>query len=165
MPPRPRAVAKPAAKKDEPNVSAVDRLADDAAAAKPDAVEAPTEYPAGAPALKPMLAIRPFSKRAEFKRRYAEVAQAKGMIAEAQREVAQIDPKKDEDAHYAAQLRLWAVMDDVYEKVNAALRLAAVDVEAYDAWSDTLEDDNDLMTTFNVYQYRTQPGEARGSTS
>jgi hypothetical protein len=154
MPPRARAAAPRAvAKKAEPEVSVVDQLADDAAT-----VEMPTEYPKGAPALKVMLAIRPFSKRGEFKRRYAEVAETKGELAKLQAELTSLE--QGTDAHYAAQLRVWAAMDDIFEKVNAALRLAAVDVEAYDAWSDGITDDNDLMTTFNVYQQRTQPGEA-----
>lgn len=155
MPPRARTAAPRAvAKKDTaPKVSVVDSLAEDAAA-----VEMPTEYPKGAPSLRPMLAIRPFSKRAEFKRRYAEVAETKGKLTELQAELAQLE--QGTDAHYAAQLRMWAAMDDIFEKVNDALRLAAVDQEAYDAWSDALTDDNDLMTTFNVYQQRTQPGEA-----
>jgi len=151
MPPRTRAAA---TKKDDQD-SVVDQLAEDAAA-----VELPTEYPPGAPALKPMLAIRPFSRRGEFKRRYAEVAETRGELIRLQRELAEIDAKTNQDAHYSAQLRVWAAMDDIFEKVNAALRLAAVDVEAYDRWSDSLTDDNDLMTTFNVYQQRTQPGEA-----
>lgn len=151
MPPRARTVkpAKPA----EPEVSIVDQLADDAAT-----VEIPTEYPKGAPALKHMLAIRPFSRRAAFKRHYAEVAESKGEMTKLQVELAKLETGTD--AHYAAQLRVWAAMDDVFEKVNNALRLAAVDQEAYDRWSDALTDDNDLMTTFNVYQQRTQPGEA-----
>lgn len=151
MPPR-SSVSKTPGKAD-PQVSVVDQLADDAAS-----VDQPASYPEGAPALKPMLAIRPFSKRAEFKRRYAEVAEAKVELDRWQTEAGKHKPGSDE--HYAAQLRMWAAMDDVFEKVNAALRLAAVDQEAYDRWSDNLVDDNDLMTTFNVYQQRTQPGEA-----
>jgi hypothetical protein len=147
MPPRARTTPK------KSEVSVVDSLADDAAA-----VEMPTEYPEGAPALRPMLAIRPFSKRAEFKRRYAEVAEQKGELTRLQTEVGQLEVGTD--AHYAAQLRMWAAMDDIFEKVNNAMRLAAVDQEAYDRWSDNLQDDNDLMVTFNVYQQRTQPGEA-----
>lgn len=150
MPPRTRSTA---AKKDEPQVSVVDQLADDAAA-----VEMPTEYPPGAPALKPMLAIRPFSRRAEFKRRYAEVAEQKAELDRLQGDLGQ--HAKGSEAQYAAQLRAWAAMDEVFEKINNALRMAAVDQEAYDRWSDNLTDDNELMQVFNVYQQRTQPGEA-----
>jgi hypothetical protein len=149
MPPRTRNTA---VKKTDA-ISVVDQIADDA-----DAVAQPTEYPDGAPALKPMLAIRPFSRRAEFKRRYAEVAEQKSELDRLQVEAAK--HKQGSEEHYAAQLRMWAAMDDIFEKVNNALRMAAVDVEAYDRWSDNLTDDNDLMTTFNVYQQRTQPGEA-----
>jgi hypothetical protein len=148
MPPRARTTPK------KSEVSVVDQLADDAATA----VEAPTEYPEGAPALRPMLAIRPFSKRAEFKRRYAEVAEQKSELDRLQAEVGKLEAGTD--AHYAAQLRMWAAMDDIFEKVNNALRLAAVDQEAYDRWSDNLQEDSHLMVTFNVYQQRTQPGEA-----
>lgn len=147
MPPRTRTTPK------KSEASVVDSLADDAAT-----VEMPTEYPEGAPALRPMLAIRPFSRRAEFKRRYAEVAEQKGELDRLQAEMAK--HKQGSEEHYAAQLRAWAAMDEVFEKVNSALRLAAVDVEAYDRWSDNLVDDNDLMQTFNVFQQRTQLGEA-----
>jgi hypothetical protein len=154
MPPAPRKT--PMKNKDDDSV--LEQLADDA-----QAVDTPAEYPPGAPALKPLLAIRPFSRRAAFKRFYAEVAEKKGELDTLQADVGQHEAGTD--GHYAAQLRMWAAMDDVFEKVNAALRLAAVDQEAYDAWSDTLENDNDLMTTFNVYQARTQPGEASSSPS
>lgn len=148
MPPR-------ATKAVSDDVSVVDQMADDAAP--------PTEYPPGTPALKPLLAIRPRSRRAEFKRRYAEVAEMKGETEKLQAQAEKL--KQGSDARYATELRMWAAMDDIYDKVNAALRLAAVDIEAYDAWSDALEDDTDLMTAFNVYQSRTQPGEASSSTS
>jgi|SRR5688500_2014631 len=138
--------------------SLVDEMAEDAGQ-----IDQPTEYPKGAPALKPMLAIRPFSRRAAFKRHYAEVAEVKAELDKL--EAALKNHKTGSNEHYAAQLRMWAAMDDVFEKVNAALRLAAVDPEAYDQWSDGLQDDNDLMITFNVYQQRTQPGEASSSTS
>ena len=141
---------------DEPTV--LEQLAEDA-----EQIDQPTEYPKGAPALKPMLAIRPFSKRAQFKRYYAEVAEFKAELDKMQAEVKK--HKAGSNEHYAAQILMWAAMDEVFERVNAALRLAAVDPEAYDRWSDNLQDDNDLMTTFNVYQQRTQPGEASSSAS
>lgn len=128
-----------------------------------DATAQPVDYPPGAPAFKSMIAIRPFTRRAAFKRFYAEVAEKKGELDKLQAEAAKHEDGTD--AHYAAQLRVWAAMDEVFEKVNAALRLAAVDQEAYDAWSDTITDDNDLMTTFNAYQQRAQPGEASSSPS
>lgn len=143
---------------DDEQPSVVDALADDA-----EAVEIPTEYPAGVPALKPMLAIRPRSKRAEFKRRFAEVAEMRGLVEKSRAEAVKL--KEGSDERYAAELRMWAQMDDLYDKVNAALRIASADQDEYDTWSDALEDDNDLMTTFTVYQSRTQPGEASSSTS
>jgi hypothetical protein len=146
------------AKKPAELPSVVDQMGEDA-----EGVEVPTEYPPGVPGLKPMLAIRPRSKRAEFKRRFAEVAEMRSLVEKAQAEAGKL--KQGSDDRYAAELRLWAQMDDLFDKVNAALRIAATDEAEYDAWSDALEDDNDLMTTFSVYQSRTQPGEASSSTS
>lgn len=153
MPPR-STVSKTPGKIDEPTT--LEAMADDAAAA-------PVDYPPGAPVFKSLIAIRPFSRRAAFKRCYAEVAERKGELDKLQAEAAKHE--EGTEAHYAAQLRVWAAMDEVFEKVNGALRLAAVDPEAYDAWSDGLADDNDLMTTFNAFQQRTQPGEASSSPS
>lgn len=155
MPPRTRStVSKTPGKTDEP--TPLDVMADDAAAQ-------PVDYPPGAPAFKSLIAIRPFSRRAAFKRLYAEVAEKKGELDKMQADAA--GHEEGTDTHYAAQLRVWAAMDEVFEKVNGALRLAAVDQDAYDAWSDTITDDNDLMTTFNAFQQRTQPGEASSSPS
>lgn len=143
--------------KTDTQVSVVDQMAEDA-----EAVTAPPEFPAGAPDLKPLLAIRPRSRRAEFKRRYAEIAEQKPGMEVAQKAAAKL--KQGSDERYAAELRLWAQMDDFYDKVDAALRLAAIDPDAYAAWSDAVSDE-DLAQTFSAYQARTQPGEAPSSTS
>jgi hypothetical protein len=157
MPPAPRKTPVRRQPELDQEPSLVDQMGEDA-----ENVEIPKEYPPGVPALKPLLAIRPRSRRAEFKRRYAEVAEMRALIKDAQAEVSR--HKEGSDAHYAAQMRMWAQMDDVYQKVDEALRLAAVDPDAYAEWSDEVSDE-DLMTTFNVYQSRTQPGEALSSTS
>lgn len=163
MPPRTRTttnrtpVKKRAEHELDDALSVVDQLADDA-----ESVEAPKEYPPGVPALKTLLAIRPRSRRAEFKRRYAEVAELNVKVKALQAEATK--HKSGSNERYAADLRVWAEMDDMLDIVDKALRLAAVDPEAYAAWSDEVSDD-DLMLTFNVYQQRTQPGEALSSTS
>jgi hypothetical protein len=135
--------------KTEPSV--VDQLAEDAV---------PTEYPAGVPALKSMLAIKPFSRRAAFKRKYAEVAEMSAKVKKAQADAAKLKG----DAKYTAEIRLWAEMDELYQVVSDLLRMAALDEAVFDVWFETVEE-SDLMTTFNVYQQRTQPGEASSSTS
>lgn len=157
MPPAPRSSLSKTPGKADSQVSVVDAMAEDA-----EAVTAPPEFPPGCPELKPLLAIRPRSKRAEFKRRYAEIAEQKPLIDEAQKAVTKL--KAGSDARYAAELRLWAEMDDFYEKVDAALRLAAIDEDAYSKWSDEVGDE-ELAQAFNAFQARTQPGEALSSTS
>lgn len=157
MPPAPRSSLSKTPGKVDSQVSVVDQMAEDA-----EAVTTPPEFPPGAPELKPLLAIRPRSRRAEFKRRYAEIAEQKPLIEAAQKESAKL--KQGSDERYAAELRLWAQMDDFYEKVDGALRLAAIDEDAYTKWSDEVGDE-DLAQTFSAYQARTQPGEAPSSTS
>lgn len=144
-----RAAPKPAPKQDEPSV--IEQLADDAV---------PTEYPDGAPGLKPYLAIRPRSKRAAFKRRLSEYAEMARKMQARQAEL----PDEDDDSDEAtpARMRLWADMDDLYQIADDLLRMAALDDDEYSTWSDEVSDE-DLMTTFNVYQSRTQPGEASSS--
>jgi hypothetical protein len=61
-------------------------------------------------------------------------------------------------------MRLWARMDEMYEIVEKALRLVAVDVEKFDVWAETVSDE-DLQATWAVYQQKAQPGEASSSAS
>jgi hypothetical protein len=128
-----------------------------------EAVDAPTEYPEGVPALKSFLAIRPRSRRAEFKRKLSEFFAQQDKVQKIQDDMLELQ-KQSGKVDQAAQMSVWADADDMYQLVDDLLRIAAVDPEEYAAWSDEV-DDNDLMTTFNVYQQRTQPGEASSSTS
>lgn len=145
------------------DVSVIDQLADDV-----EAETAPAEYPEGVPELRPWLLIRPRSRRAEFKRKYAEFApmqrdvenlRKSGVFAAADNSEGEQSPEATAD-----QLRAWADIDDYYQLIDELLELAAVDPDAYRAWSDEA-DDQTLMTTFAVYIRRTQPGEASSSAS
>jgi hypothetical protein len=146
MPPRTNA-SKP--------VSVVDQMGEDATPVAPD------EYPPGTPELKPMLSIRPRSRRAEFKRKISEINAA---LAECKRIEAEGKRAKGVEEQQSAQFRLSAAMDDLYQIMDEALTLAAVDPDAYAKWSDEASD-VDLNAAFTVYQRRTQPGEASSSTS
>jgi len=139
-------------KKDEPSL--VDQLADE--------VKTKTAFPPGAPELKVMLAIQPRSRRAAFKRRYAEVAEASTGVRKLESETNKI--KDTDERKPAAQLRLWAEADDLYQHIIDMLRIAAVDEEKFDVWADEVSDE-DLNATFAAYQERAQPGEAPSSTS
>lgn len=144
----PRATPKPEPKPDEPSV--VDQLAEDAA---------PPEYPPGVPEFLTPLAVKPRSRRAEFKRRYAVVVERYEAIVKYR---AIVEAK--ENPPMSEQLRISAELDEVGQAIDDMLRFVAVDPDAYEAWSAEVED-NDLHTTFNVYQKRAQPGEASSSTS
>jgi hypothetical protein len=138
-------------KPDQPSV--VDELADDAT---------PAEYPEGAPLLKPYLDIRPRSKRAEFKRKYAEFA---GVQADMQKITASgvLGDEESTDQNRAAeQMRVWADMDDYYQLMDDLMAMAAVEPDAYREWSDRV-DDAELVAVFQVYAKRSQPGEASRS--
>ena len=143
----------PPVRKDEDTQSLVDQMAE-------DAVEVPTEYPPGVPELKTMLAIQPRSRRAAFKRKYAEVAEFMATVRDLEKSTKKI---KNADERQVAELRLWAEVDELYQRIVDALRIAAVDETKFDAWADEVQDE-DLQTTFAVYQQRTQPGEAPSST-
>lgn len=134
--------------------SLVDQMAE-------DAVEVPTEYPPGVPELKTMLAIQPRSRRAAFKRKYAEVAEYMATVRDLEKNTKKI---KNDDERHVSELRLWAEVDELYQRIIDALRIAAVDETKFDVWADAVSDE-DLQATFAVYQQRTQPGEAPSSTS
>lgn len=133
-----------------PDRSTIDELAEDAA---------PTTYPAGTPDLRPYLQIRPRSRRAEFKRKFADFTSLQAKVNEIKESGALA-----EDADQADRLRAWADLDDMYQQMDELLALAAVDPDAYRAWSDKVDDD-DLVRVFNVFMQRTQPGEASSSAS
>lgn len=140
------------AKKPE-QASIIDELADDAV---------PDEYPAGAPLLKPYLQIRPRSKRAEFKRKYAEFAELQEKTQAAQQSGV-LDEDAD-DSRMGDKLRVWADLDDLYQLMDELMEMAAANPEHYREWSDAVED-NALTAVFQVYMKRSQPGEASRSAS
>jgi len=132
--------------KEQPSL--VDQLAEDAA---------PEEYPAGVPELLPFLQIRPRSRRAEFKRRYAEVIDFQKKVSAKYKAVTGKAPLSE-------KMRMAADLDDLYERIDQTLEIAAADPKAYRKWSDEVDDEN-LLKTFNVYSVRSQPGEASSSAS
>jgi len=133
----------------------------DQMAADVEAIDVPAEFPPGTPELKSYLALRPRSRRAEFKRVLAQVAE---MSPQLKREQAAIAKLKEEGAREAASMRLWASLDELYELVEKALRLVAVDAEKFDAWAAEVDDDT-LQLVWAVYQQKAQPGEASSSAS
>ena len=140
----------PAKKTDQPSV--VDQLAEDAT---------PDEYPAGAPELQPYLQIRPRSKRAEFKRKYAKFAEQQDKTQALHKAA---NRKDDDPAAVADKMRVWADLDDLYQVMDELMELAAVDPDAYRKWADEAVDEV-LVKVFQVFMKRSQPGEASSSTS
>lgn len=138
------------------DMSVLDQMADDV-----DSVELPTEYPPGCPEFKVYLAIRPRSRRGEFKNLLADLAE---MNPQLRAEQAAITKLKNKDEKQAASMRLWARMDEMYELVERALRIVAVDTEKFNAWAESVSDE-ELQIAWAVYQQRTQPGEASSSAS
>lgn len=136
-----------AAAVEEPSM--VDALAADAV---------PDEYPEGAPLLLPHLQIRPRSKRAEFKRKFADLSKIQDKV----KEVRDSGLLTSEDP--GDQLRLSAQLDDMYEQMLELLELAAVNPDHFREWADEV-DDTGLIAVFNVYMRRAQPGEASSSAS
>lgn len=142
--------------KPESHLSVVDEMAEDA-----EQQDSSIEYPPGAPELKVLLAVRPRSRRGDFKRLLAEIAEKGNIARDAQAAMVKI---KDERQKEQALFRLSASLDDALEVIEKALRLVAVDVEKYDAWAAEASDE-DLQTVWAVYQQRMQPGEASSSAS
>lgn len=139
-------------KSDKPvEVDQVEQLADEAAL--PD-------YPEGSPILLPMLAIRPRSRRAEFKRRFATFTTQQGGVDASTKAIAKLGDKADR----ADTMHLSADLDDLYQQIDELMEMAAVNPEHYREWSDAATDD-ELATVFNIFMSRSQPGEARSSTS
>lgn len=141
----------PRAKAEDEKPSTTDQMAEDAAAA-------PIDYPDGAPEFLVSLAIRPRSRRAEFKRRYAAVLEGYERADVLRKALDQDEPPMSD------QMKIMAEMDDVYQAIIETLAIAAVDPEKYEAWADEVDDD-ELLQTFSAYNTRTQPGEASSSTS
>lgn len=142
-------------KKPDQQLDVIAELAEDAA---------PVDYPEGAPALLPILAVRPRSKRADLKRAYGEFTDIRDEVAELQASPAFKVENAEDEALHAERLRLWARMDDYMQKIDDVLVLAAVDPDEYRKWSDEV-DDAGLSQTFQVWAKRSQPGEASSSAS
>jgi hypothetical protein len=141
---------------DNEKTSVIDQMIEDV-----EATEAPQEYPVGAPEFKVLLALRPRGRRAEFKRLLADIAEKSGQARDGQVTLKRV---KDERRKERELFLLSAYIDEALELIDKALRLVAVDEAKYDAWSAEASDE-DLQTTWAVYQNRTQPGEASSSTS
>lgn len=146
-----RATPKAASAKSDTKPSTVDEMAEEAV---------PVDYPPGTPELLSPLSLRPRSRRAEFKRRYSSIVKKYESMKELRAIV-----EADQDPPEHEKLRISAELDDVYQAIDDVLRIVAADPQVYAVWSDELEDDNVLMTVFNVYQRRAQPGEASSSMS
>lgn len=153
MPPRTRTPSK--AKADEPLV--IEQMAQEA-----EELDAPPEYPAGTPEFKTLLALRPRSRRAAFKREFADIAARVTPLRKRQDEMMKL--KADSDEQHNEFLLVSADIDELNEKIESALRLVAVDTEAFDAWAIEVSD-ADLQQAWNAYQVRMQPGEASSSAS
>lgn len=142
-------------KKPDQQLDVIAELADDAV---------PVDYPEGAPALLPILAVRPRSKRGELKRAFGEFNDVRDEITELKSSPALKAENSADEELQAERLRLWARMDDYMQKMDDVLVLAAADPEAYRRWSDDATDEV-LSQTFMVWAKRAQPGEASSSSS
>jgi hypothetical protein len=147
----PRRAPRSTGKAEGEKTSITDQMGEDAQAAT-------VEYPDGAPEFIVPLAIRPRSRRAEFKRRYAAVLERYERANKLRNALDEENPPPSE------QMKIMAELDEVYQAVIEALEIVAVDPEQYKMWADEVED-ADLMQTFTAYNVRTQPGEASSSTS
>jgi hypothetical protein len=125
-----------------------------------------TEYPAGTPELTPFMELKPRSRRARFKRKFAECTALEDTVKDVQARAKKIAAAKKPTPELGAlRLRLSADVDDLFGLMDEVLELAAVDPTAWRKWSDNLDDENDLARVFQLYMQRSQPGEASGSSS
>lgn len=143
----------------EDEASLLDDMADDAN---------PPEYPEGTPELRPILAIRPRSRRAEFKARYADLVALQQKMTALRKITGPLGENADAENNVhadraEAMYRLWSQSDLMYEIVTDLLVLAAVDPDVMAKWADEADDET-LATAFAAYQHRAQPGEASSST-
>jgi hypothetical protein len=139
------------AKSSNEKPSTTDQMAEDASATT-------VEYPDGAPEFLVPLAVRPRTRRAEFKRRYARVLEGYERADKLRKALDEDNPPMSD------QMKIMAELDDVYQGIVDMLAIAAVDPEKYQVWADEVED-AELLQAFNAYNVRTQPGEASSSTS
>jgi hypothetical protein len=127
------------------------------------------EYPEGTPVLVPLLALP--------RMRRADAYEALGQVTTYQRQVKTADgdgadgeddaepelddegnpkPREIDPASFGAQYRVVAYVEEY-------LRTVAASPKAFDEWAAKVPD-SDLITTFNVYLRKAQPGEAESST-
>jgi hypothetical protein len=138
--------------------SLVDALRDDAAAL--------TEYPPGTPELIPFMELRPRSRRARFKRKFAECTALEDTVKDVQSRAKKLARTTKVTPELAAlRMRLSADVDDLFGLMDEVLTIAAVDETKWRMWSDGLQDENDLARVFQLYMQRSQPGEASSSSS
>jgi len=125
-----------------------------------------TEYPPGVPELVPFLELRPRSRRARFKRKFAECTALEDTVKDVQRRAKKLAATtKVTPELQALRMRLSADVDELFGLMDEVLEIAAADEVKWRAWSDGLADDNDLARVFQLYMTRSQPGEASGSAS
>lgn len=124
-----------------------------------------TEYPPGCPELIPFLSLRPRSRRARFKRKFSECTVLEDQLKDLQRRSKKLDNTKVSPDLARLRLQLSADFDDMVQVMDETLEIAAVDPEAYRAWSDEQTDDNAIPRLFQLYVNRSQVGEASSSTS
>lgn len=143
----------------EPSV--LDDIAQDALTSVADVAD---DYPEGTPELVPYLQLRPRSRRAAFKRKYAEFARIEDQVKDMNRRLKEVGDDVEVTPEVTSlRMRLWADADDMYQLMDETLELAASDEVAYRAWSDNMDDDNQLSTVFSLYLKLSQPGEALSS--
>lgn len=139
--------------------SLIDALHEDA--------DAFTEYPPGCPELIPFLELRPRSRRARFKRKFAECTALEDTVKDVQRRAKKLAAtSKVTPELQSLRMQLSADMDDLFGLMDEVLEIAAVDEVKWRAWSDGLAgNDADLARVFQLYMQRSQPGEASSSAS
>jgi len=138
--------------------SLIDALREDA--------DALAEYPPGCPELVPFLELRPRSRRARFKRKFAECTALEDTVKDVQKRAKKLSAtSKVTPELQALRMQLSADVDDLFGLMDEVLEIAAADEVKWRAWSDGLADDNDLARVFQLYMTRSQPGEASGSAS
>lgn len=143
---------------DDVENSLIDALAEDAGAL--------TEYPPGTPELTPYLELKPRSRRARFKRKFAECTALEDTVKDVQRRAKKLAANQKNTPELASlRMQLSADVDDLFGLMDEVLANAAADETAWRKWSDNLTDDNDLARVFQLYLQRSQPGEASSSAS
>lgn len=140
-----RAPRKVEPEEEQPAVS--EQLADEVAAELED-------YPEGSPELRPVLRI-PRRDRSAYYR-------AAAAVSEQQKRLTGLD--RDDDTPIEVTLTQAAEQADLMAAIEDMLATVAADQDAYRAWA-AEADDVTLAKVFNLYQRKSQPGEAQRSSS